>query len=347
MIKTGNIILFLLATLGLVALKMDAPKIKKGKPVYPKYWPKPEYNFRKNPLDEKKIELGRTLFYDPILSLDSSTSCASCHQSYTAFTHVDHMLSHGIGDSIGERNSLSLVNLAWTKDFMWDGAIVDLDRQALAPITHPDEMGESIENVLVKLNRRPEYRESFLAAYGSEKISVKNMLDALTQFQLTMISAGSKYDQVQAGKAEYTAQEANGEKLFSQHCASCHVPPLFTNHEFIDNGLSVAPNLMDMGRYRVTQRSSDSLKFKVPTLRNIYYSRPYMHDGRFRTLFQVLDFYGSEKEARTNLHPAVKEPIRLTLTKKMELIAFLRTLDDRAFMRNPAFDHPRRARLGQ
>jgi cytochrome c peroxidase len=132
----------------------------------PANWPKPEYDFTRNPLSEEGIALGRQLFYDPILSADSTISCANCHLSYTAFTHVDHALSHGIHDSTGTRNSMTLVNLAWSTSFMWDGAVNHLDMQALAPISHPAEMGESAAGVVAKLQRSASYRERFLAAFG-------------------------------------------------------------------------------------------------------------------------------------------------------------------------------------
>jgi len=152
-------------------------------------WPKPTYNFSKNPLTEEAVQLGRTLFYDPILSKDSTISCASCHLQATGFTHVDHELSHGIEGRIGTRNSMTLMNLAWATSFMWDGAINHLDVQALAPITHPDEMNENFANVVAKLNRNNRYRVHFNKAYPNEPISGKHTLKAISQFLLTLGSS--------------------------------------------------------------------------------------------------------------------------------------------------------------
>ena len=259
--------------------------------VYPKTWPKPVYDFDKHPLSKSKINLGRKLFYDPMLSKDNMVSCASCHLSYTAFTHVDHALSHGIGDSVGTRNSMTLVNMAWSRHFMWDGAINHIEVQALAPISHEDEMGEEIGNVLFKLQSSKEYPSLFAAAFGDSIISSKSMLQAMAEFQLTFISANSKYDRVIAGAETFTSDEEDGYLIFQSKCANCHEEPLFTSGDFENNGLDIDSELNDMGRYGVTKRTLDSLKFKVPSLRNIEFSQPYMHDGRFRSLHDVLKHY--------------------------------------------------------
>lgn len=308
---------------------------------YPARWPKPVYDFTANPLHPLKIALGRKLFYDPILSKDSTVTCANCHLSYTAFTHVDHALSHGINDSIGSRNSMALVNLAWSKSFMWDGAIERLDAQALAPITHPAEMGESLENVLRKLNRSEAYSKLFEQAYDQTPVSTKQLLEALAQFQLTLVSAGSKYDLAQRGEYDFTEQEAKGYRVFKIHCNSCHTEPLFTNDDFENNGLKLDPDLNDLGRYGVTQRPGDSLKFKVPSLRNVEFSRPYMHDGRFNTLREVISHYESGINPSSTVAERLKSGIPLSEHQKADLLAFMLTLSDRAFLFNPDFAYPR------
>ena len=180
----------------------------------PDYFPKPVYDFQQNPLDSNKIELGRTLFYDPILSDNNTISCVSCHSSFNAFAHTDHDLSHGIFDSIGNRNAPALFNLAWQKAFMWDGAINHLDMQALAPISHKSEMGSNINAVIMKLNESKEYKEAFLNAFQDSTISTAEILKALSQFQLTLVSANAKYDRVKMGKEVFTEQEKNGYQLF-------------------------------------------------------------------------------------------------------------------------------------
>ena len=173
-------------------------------------FPKPNYNFSKNPLDSLKIELGRKLFYDPILSQNNSTSCASCHSPYAAFAHNDHDLSHGIYDSIGPRNAPALFNLAWHKFFMWDGAINHLNPQPLAPIHSQTEMGSSIKEVLGKLRKDSIYTFNFKKAFGDTQITSDRFLKSLAQFQLTLVSNNSKYDSVKRKKSEFTLQEKNG-----------------------------------------------------------------------------------------------------------------------------------------
>ncbi len=307
----------------------------------PKSWPKTVYDFENNPLDSKTIELGRKLFYDPLLSLDNTISCSSCHLSFTAFTHVDHALSHGIGDSIGTRNSPVLINLAWSKHFMWDGAVNHIDVQALAPITHPSEMGEDLENVIRKLNQHNSYPQLFKEAFGSETISSKHLLKALAQFQLTLISSNSKYDKVKRKEATFTKQEKSGYKLFKKNCASCHSEPLFTTGNFENNGLPIDSFLKDNGRGKITQLESDNYKFKVPTLRNIEFSFPYMHDGRFKSLKEVLNHYTSGINHTPNLSPKLENGIELTSNQKADIIAFVLTLTDKEFLFNPAFQFPR------
>ncbi len=303
----------------------------------PKNWPKPQYDFSKNPLSASKIELGRILFYDPILSRNNTISCASCHSQYTAFTHVDHSLSHGIEDRIGNRNSPALMNLAWHSSFMWDGAINHLDMQALAPISHPDEMGEKIETVVMKLQNSENYRSLFYKAYGDSSVTGEHTLKAISQFMLTMVSANSKYDSVIRKQTQFTAQEKNGYALFKKNCSNCHTEPLFTNLKFENNGLPVDTTLNDFGRIKITKNKNDSLKFKVPTLRNIEFSYPYMHDGRFKKLSQVLKHYTSGITHGNTLSDKLQNPIILSSNEKVDLTAFLLTLTDKEFLFNPKF----------
>ncbi|MBN8678075.1 MAG: cytochrome-c peroxidase [Chitinophagales bacterium] len=325
-------ILLLLAFAALTAAKIpwhSTPVVLE----YPASWPKPAYDFSKNPLTREGIALGRKLFYDPALSRDSSVSCSNCHLSYTAFTHVDHALSHGIEDRIGTRNSPALMNLAWSNSFMWDGSVNHLDFQALAPIAHPAEMDFSLEAVVQRLQRKQDYRAFFHAAFADSSVTGERLLKAMAQFELSLVSANAKYDRVMAGEEPFTTQEQQGYLLFQKNCASCHAEPFFTNHGFEKNGLPPDTTLLDFGRMRITGLTADSLRFKVPTLRNIEFSYPYMHDGRFRKLRQVLDYYSSGA--------ALNKPITLTANEKVDLQAFLLTLTDRAFLFNPAFAFPR------
>jgi len=307
----------------------------------PKSWPKPHYDFTKNPLSTSKIELGRVLFYDPILSKNNTISCASCHSQYTAFTHVDHSLSHGIDDRIGTRNSPTLMNLAWHSSFMWDGAINHLDMQALAPISHPDEMGEKIETVVPKLQASKNYRSLFYKAFGDSVITGQHTLKALSQFMLTLVSANSKYDSVMRKQTQFTVQEKNGYVLFQKNCASCHAEPLFTNLQFENNGLALDTTLNDYGRMKITKNKNDSLKFKVPTLRNIEFSYPYMHDGRFKRLSDVLKHYTTGVQHGKTLAKQLEQPILLSSNQRVDLTAFLLTLTDREFLFNPKYSFPK------
>lgn len=307
----------------------------------PTGWPVPTYNFSKNPLTKAGIALGRKLFYDPILSVDSIVSCSSCHLSYTAFTHVDHAVSHGIRDRIGTRNSPALMNLAWGASFMWDGAVNHLDMQALAPIAHPDEMGEDVAHVIAKLERSRTYPSLFRSAFGDGRITGERMLKALSQFELTLISASAKYDRVKAGTEVFTDQEASGYRLFQANCNACHSEPLFTTGAFANNGLRIDTAYRDMGRLKITGAHEDSLKFKIPTLRNVEFSFPYMHDGRFSSLRKVLDHYGEGLAHSVTLAPELRSGIALTKDERTDVVAFLLTLSDRKFCFNPDHAFPR------
>ena len=300
----------------------------------PDYFPKPVYDFQQNPLDSNKIELGRTLFYDPILSDNNTISCVSCHSSFNAFAHTDHDLSHGIFDSIGNRNAPALFNLAWQKAFMWDGAINHLDMQALAPISHKSEMGSNINAVIMKLNESKEYKEAFLNAFQDSTISTAEILKALSQFQLTLVSANAKYDRVKMGKEVFTEQEKNGYQLFKKDCASCHSEPLFSNYNFENNGLPIDPTINDLGRYVITENDNDKAKFKVPSLRNLSFTYPYMHDGRFMTLQEVINHYTSGIEHSETLSSQFNESVELSSNEKVDLISFLLTLNDKDFAFN-------------
>jgi len=307
----------------------------------PQNWPPMVYDLSRNPLTEEGIALGRKLFHDPILSADSSTSCSSCHSSYTAFAHVDHKLSHGIHDSIGPRNAPALMNLGWNKSFMWDGAVNHLDMQPLAPINHPAEMAESTQHVVFKLENSRTYRRMFAEAFGDSMIFSDRMLKALAQFELSLVSCGSRYDRMKAGVELFTEQEQNGYLIFQAQCNACHKEPLFTTGGFANNGLPPDSLLRDGGRIRITHDPKDSLMFKIPTLRNVEYSFPYMHDGRFKTLREVLDHYDHGIAKSPTLAPELREGVPLSSDQRTDLVAFLLTLSDREFVMDPAHAHPR------
>lgn len=308
----------------------------------PSNWPSPIYNFKKNPLNKAKVELGRQLFYETLLSKDTSISCSSCHSQYTAFTHVDHDLSHGINDRIGTRNSPSLMNLAWATSFMWDGAVNHLDMQALAPISHPDEMGDDLLNVIQKLQASTKYPRLFAKAFGDSIITGEHLLKAIAQFELILVSANAKYDKVMRKEAVFTEQETKGYHLFKQHCNACHQEPLFTTNHFANNGLEIDSSLNDLGRMGVTKAAKDAQLFKIPTLRNVEFSYPYMHDGRFEELSEVLKHYVEGIQDSKTLSRFLIGGIPLKHEEQIDIIAFLLTLTDKEFLFNPNFSFPRK-----
>jgi cytochrome c peroxidase len=303
--------------------------------IVPKGWEKPLYDFSKNPLTKEGFELGRHLFYDPILSRDNTISCASCHLQATGFTHVDHDLSHGIEGKIGTRNSMTIMNVAWSQYFMWDGGVNHLDMQPLAPLSSAVEMDEKLDNVIEKLNNSEKYKILFYKAFDDSLATGQRMLLAFSQFIVQLNSYNSKYDKYSRNEADgtFTKQEKNGLQLFRVHCASCHTEPLFTNQKFEKNGLPMDTTLNDFGRFKITQNAADSFKFKVPTLRNIQFTYPYMHDGRFKKLRQVINHYNT-----TN---ALKKPIRLNSNEKTDILAFLLTLTDTTFLFDKRFGFPK------
>jgi cytochrome c peroxidase len=306
----------------------------------PKGWPQPKYDFKKNPLTEESFQLGRHLFYDPILSRDNTISCSSCHLQQTGFTHVDHQLSHGIEGKIGTRNSMALINLAWNKDFMWDGGVNNLEVQAINPITSPTEMDEKLENVVAKLQNNPKYRTLFTKAYGDDKVTSQRLLKALAQYTVMLKSSNSMYDKVMRKEENFTQQEQRGYDLFKTNCASCHKEPLFADDKFEKNGLALDETLNDLGRIKITGKTEDKMRFKIPTLRNIQFTFPYMHDGRFKTLTEVVkhyNFLGNDK----SLPKELAKPMNLSDNDRVDLVAFLQTLTDKEFLFDKRFGFPR------
>ncbi|MCW3463717.1 cytochrome-c peroxidase [Chitinophaga nivalis] len=304
----------------------------------PPGFPTPEYNFAGNPLTRQGVELGRFMFYDYRLSKDSTVSCGFCHQQFAAFGHFDHALSHGVSGRQGTRSVPVLFNLIYQKAFMWDGGVFPLERQPFTPLTDPNEMGANLSELLPKMQADPRYRKMFKAAFGSEEITSDRMFKAITQFVATMISAGSRYDSVmrRLPGAQFTEEEQAGYATFLQKCAACHKEPLFTDLSYRSNGLPVVPFLNDMGRYRITLQGSDSLRFKVPSLRNILKSSPYMHDGRYFDIYQVFDFYDRGKKDPVYTDPLVARNIPLSDVEKRQLYLFFNTLTDYTLINNDA-----------
>lgn len=307
---------------------------------YPNYFPAPKYKLPEHK-DSSLIYLGRTLFYDPLLSIDGKISCASCHSPYNAFAHSDHKLSHGVYDRIGKRNAPALFNLAWQERYMWDGAAHTIEVQPLVPINIYHEMGDNTINLLRKLNNKSFYTQKFKNIFGDSVIDSKNMLTALAAFQLSLVSANAKYDAMQRGELQFSDQELRGYQLFLSHCNACHTEPLFSNYHFASNGLPIDKLHPDYGRYEITRNPLDSLRFKTPSLRNIEYSAPYMHDGRFATLRSVINFYNDRIISPHALSNEEKKSIQLSPEEKTDLIAFLLTLSDKNFIFDPKNGFPK------
>lgn len=298
-------------------------------------WPAPRYDFAGNPVTSAGFALGRRLFYDPILSRDGSVACGSCHQQFAAFAHLDHRVSHGIGGVNGKRNTPGLFNLAWQPELMWDGSVHHLELQPVAPMSNPVEMGGSLALAVDKLRRDARYPELFAQAFGSPGVDSQRLLRALAQFTGTLVSADSRYDRFVAGKEAFTPQERDGLDLFREHCASCHCEPLFSDYSYRNNGLDAAPR--DAGRAVVSGRDEDQGRFRVPSLRNIALTAPYMHDGRYDSLEQVLDHYSGGIQLSPTLDPSLAHGVPLSPGQRTALLAFLDTLTDESFVHDRRF----------
>tara|TARA_B100000949_G_C14259907_1_gene442340 strand:+ start:405 stop:1415 length:1011 start_codon:yes stop_codon:yes gene_type:complete len=308
----------------------------------PDYFPEVTYNFEANPPTEKGFELGKKLFYDGKLSSDGVVSCGFCHIQDFSFTHHTHIVSHGVNGALGTRNAQPLQNMIFMNEFTWDGAAESLDAQPIIPITAEVEMNESFSNIIDKLQADEEYPRLFAEAFENGEVNTDNMLKAISQFLVLMVSADSKYDKIFKNEgSQFTAEEEAGKVLFDQKCATCHAGVLFTDQSYRNNGLPIDPEYDDEGRSRVTGLQADKYKFKVPSLRNIQITYPYMHDGRFQTLAQVLDHYDSGMVATENLDPVFQQNenlgISLTEDEKQKIISFLETLTDDNFLLDDRF----------
>jgi len=293
-----------------------------------------------NPLIEERVSLGQKLFQDPAFSKDNSISCLACHNPEKGFSDP-RRFSIGIHGDPGTRNSMTLLNLAWKKSFFWDGRATSLRQQVLMPIQEHDEMDESLSNVAEKLSSNPMYPPLFEKAFGSPQINPEKIALALEQFVLTLTSYRSKFDLAMAGLTQLTPEEQKGFELFMTEfeprmgqrgadCFHCHGGALFTDSQFHNNGLDVSS--ADPGLRKVTGRESDAGKFSTPTLRNVALTAPYMHDGRFKTLEEVIEHYSSGVQRSPTLDPNLSkhpaEGMQMTRTDKKALVAFLKTLTD-------------------
>lgn len=284
--------------------------------------------FRNSNLIDKK-ELGKRLFFDPILSGDSSISCSSCHKP--EFYFADTLsLSHGVGKSLTRRNTPSVLNMASRELMFWDGRAHNLEHQALFPVQDPNEMNLPVSVAIGRLNSHPEYRRLFAEVYGKAPDEA-SLRDCLAEFEKQLETSGSRFDLAMNGKAAFTPDEKAGHQLFigKGKCFDCHFGQDFTGDEFRNIGLYDGKKWKDAGRFEVTKDSADLGKFKVPGLRNVAMTAPYMHNGRFKTLREVIDFYENPEKfvpGAIGTDPLIKGGLKFSEKEKQQLEAFLRTL---------------------
>lgn len=293
------------------------------------------------------IALGKKLFFDPILSINNSIACANCHAPEKAFTDTSKF-SNGVNGALGTRNSMPLFNLAWNYDekFFWDGSAFSLEHQAFSPVTTPNEMNNTWKNVEQKLKEHTEYPELFNQAFGTKNIDSSLITKAIAQFERTLISANSKFDKFLLGEINLTPEEQNGFTIFMDenkgdcfHCHGSDKNPLWTDNNFHNNGLDEI--FTDLGLGAITGDPADNGKFKSPSLRNLIFTAPYMHDGRFTTLDEVINHYSEGLKNSPTIDPLMKKVaqggVQLSSKDKADLKAFLLTLSDDGFVSNLKF----------
>lgn len=306
--------------------------------VQPEGFPEKAYVGQQNPLTENGVALGKKLFEEGRLSADNLVSCSFCHMQEYAFTHHGHDLSHGVYDQVGMRNTPALQNLVWIKEYFYDGASNNLEMASLVPIHNELEMAETMPSIVKKLENDKAYQQMFLDAFGSTQVTSAGILKALAQYMSVLVSAESRYDLWKKEPIKYplSSDEVQGYQLFQQKCSSCHSGALFTNQSFINNGLPPNPRINDLGRETVSGDPNDRYKFKVPSLRNVDYTAPYMHDGRFRTLESVLRFYNEGMVYSETIDEQLVNDgrigIPMTAEEQRLIIAFLKTLSDKNFI---------------
>lgn len=307
-----------------------------------------------NPVTEAGVDLGRHLFYDPILSRDSTLACASCHKQAAAFSDAPNVFSKGHNEALLARNTLPLFNLAWYPTLFWDGRAVSVEEQVFHPVRAHEEMNLQWPVAVQRLKRSNFYKAKFREAFGSRQVDSVSVAKAIAQFERTLLSYRSKYDLVLAGKAFFTQEEYEGFELANDmtkgdclHCHSSDADPLGTTLGFSNNGLdraTVADDYHDKGRGAITGKKLDYGKFKIPSLRNVALTAPYMHDGRFKKLEEVMDFYSEGVQPGVNtdakMGMAYQHGVHLTKKEKRKIILFLQTLTDSAFVTDAAFSNP-------
>ena len=292
----------------------------------------------KNTEIKNKAALGKKLFSEKILSKDSSVSCASCHKPNYAFADTV-AFSFGINGKLTKRNTPSVLNMKNRPYFFWDGRAASLEEQALMPIQNPDEMGLPIDEAVNRLNKPTTYKNLFLKIF-KQNPTAQNLAAAFAAYEQTLETVDSKFDDWSNNIKKLTAQEESGRQLFisdKAKCFNCHRMEDFTTDEFKNIGLYNAKELNDAGLYNITKKETDKGKFKTPGLRNIAVTAPYMHNGMFKTLEEVVEYYNNPKKVITdaiNIDDDLKKPLGLTEKEKKDIIAFLKTLTDKKYIKS-------------
>lgn len=307
-----------------------------------------------NPVTVEGAELGRFLFYDPALSSDSSMSCATCHKQEFAFSDAPNAFSKGHNNKLTARNTMPLFNLAWCGEYFWDGRASSIEQQIFEPVRSHDEMNLAWSEAETRINRSEFYRKKFARAFGAQRIDSVLISKAIGQFLRTLISNTSRYDSLQMGLISFTKDEADGFVLLNDmtkgdclHCHTTDADGLGTTNKFSNNGLDAftdAHQCKDMGRGKITGAVRDYGHFRIPSLRNVALTAPYMHDGRFTTLEQVLDFYSEGVKMNATIDSKIGSAphggVHLSAEEKRKVIVFLHTLSDHSFAHDARFANP-------
>jgi cytochrome c peroxidase len=303
------------------------------------YFPQPA----RNRLSKEGVELGKSLFFDPGLSANGTISCASCHFPEKAFSDGVALTTQGVSGKALQRNSPPLFNLPWHEGLFWDGGANNLESMVFGPLTHPDEMASDLKDVIDYINNHETYPQMFQQAFLTDSVTSSAIGRSLAQFMRTILSDNSKYDLWIKNEITFSTEELKGYKVYQEQCSSCHAEGLFTDLKYHNNGLDTAyanpPELEGLfqGRYRITLDSQDMGAYKTPSLRNLSFTAPYMHDGRFATLEEVLNHYAEGIQSNETLAPPLKNGIKLSSNERAQLLAFLSTLNDYNFIKNTAY----------
>jgi cytochrome c peroxidase len=306
-----------------------------------------------NPVTNEGVILGRHLFYDSILSINLDMSCASCHKQEYAFSDSPHALSNG-NKIKTKRNSMPLFNLIWSPSFFWDGRANSIEEQVFHPLNDSNELNVNWEKAINRLKKNKKYRNLFKNAFNNSEIDSTKIALSIAQFLRTIISHESKFDKVLQGKEKFTKQELEGFEIANDqskgdclHCHTTDVAILGTTFMFSNNGIdknTSFQNYVDNGRGSISKKNEDNGKFKIPSFRNLLFTSPYMHDGRFNTIEEVIDFYSEGVKKSSNIDSkmthANKGGVKLSKEDKLKLIAFLKTLSDSSFIVNKKFSNP-------